>query len=145
MTLTFKVHFALYSLTPFLVIAISNFSLIFVIYRKKTTMSQNLTSKDQKSRHDRMNMTVFLMTFLFIGMTSPIAMASFFFETLATTDSGNFVIVLVDFISFCYHGLSFLIMALTNKLFYNECLKVFGREKKELSIISLSRSISRNA
>lgn len=128
---------------PFLAIAISNFGLIILIYRKKAAMGNKATSKEQKSRHDRMNLTVLLMTFLFILMTTPIAMASFFFDELTTTDYGQFIIVLVDFISFCYHGLNIFIMAITNRIFYNECLQVVGLLGER--VYSTTRSVSRVA
>lgn len=113
-------------MVPFLVIAISNFALLYQIYLKKSTIRPNAITREQRSRQDRLNKTVLLMTFLFIVMTAPIAMASFFFNDLFATDYGVFIIYLVDFISFCYHGLNFIVMAFSNRMFYNECLKVLG-------------------
>lgn len=143
----FKVHLGLYSLIPFLVLAISNFGLIYVLYYKKKSLTSRKFSStsEKKDKHDRrMNLTVLLMTFLFILMTFPIAMASFFFERLSTTNYGNFIIILVDFISFCYHGLSFIIMIFTNKIFYKECLKVFGVKKSSSSNRFTSIANARN-
>lgn len=124
----FKVHLGLYSIVPFLVIAGANFGLIYVIYQKKSS-SKHTSAKD-KSKTATLNATVFVMTCLFILMTSPIAMASFFFDSLFTTIYGQFIIVLVDFISFCYHGLNFVVMAFTNKLFFKEVRKILGLEDK---------------
>lgn len=140
-------HLGLYSLVPFTVISISNFWLIYLIYKRKSIMKAALASgksSSKASKHDRMNATVLIMTFLFIAMTSPIAMASFFFDTLFTTDFGMFIIVLVDFISFCYHGLTFLIMTLTNKIFYNECMRLFGASNKTPEPTNLSLSAMRS-
>lgn len=130
----FKVHLAIYSLGPFCLITIANVLLVNLIMKRKqigrvqtVTVANNFTSStyESKSKNSRMNRTVITMTLIFIAMTSPIAMASFFFSLLASTDYGVFIITLFDCVSFSYHGLNFVIMALSNKIFRNAFKKLF--------------------
>lgn len=134
----------MYSLVPFLLIALANLLLVLSLYarRRRLQPSNNSTQQQQstagttatvsdtkKQRNERMNQTVLVMTFLFIAMTSPIACASFFFDTLFTTDYGNFIIVLLDCVSFSYHGLNFVIMTLSNTMFRKEFFKILLWQK----------------
>lgn len=135
-----KVHLALYSLVPFSLIALANTLLVLTMYARRRrsvanytqqithvtqqTTTTNTMSENKKLRNERMNQTLLLMTFAFIALTSPIACASFFFDTLFTTDYGNFIIVLFNCISFSYHGLNFIIMTFSNTMFRKEFFKI---------------------
>lgn len=123
---------ATYSLAPFLVLAIANLLLIRKIMSRKvvkmTTMSSTFTnakSTGKKSKSDRINKTVIILTLIFVMMTLPLASASFFFNQLVLTDYGLFIIVLLDCISFSYHGLNFILMAFSNKIFRKQYKKTF--------------------
>lgn len=115
-------------------IAIANILLILTIYQRRkkvfsnhtqTTKIGNSQSNDaKKSRNEKMNQTVLTMTFFFIALTSPIACASFFYDSLFTTDYGNFIIEFLDCISFSYHGLNFVIMTFSNTMFRSEFFKI---------------------
>lgn len=85
-------------------------------------------SQKMKSKNEKMNQTVLLMTFLFVAMTSPIACASFFFDELFPTHYGTFIITFLDCVSFSYHGLNFIIMAFSNKMFRKEFVKILKNE-----------------
>lgn len=128
---------------PFALIALANLLLVLTMYVRRrrsiasytlqiTHITQQTTtttsmSETKRLRTERMNQTVLLMTFAFIALTSPIACASFFFNTLFTTDYGNFIIVLLDCISFSYHGLNFVIMTFSNNMFRKEFFKILIR------------------
>lgn len=148
-----KVHLAIYSILPFILIAIANSLLVYTIHKRKKvvgdlTQITGIQSIDlrrpsvdprrksvykraqsiSQQRNEKMNQTVFLMTLLFIGLTLPIACASFFFDQLFSTDYGVFIITLLDCVSFSYHGLNFIIMAFSNKMFRREFLKILKNE-----------------
>lgn len=92
------------------------------------TSNTHLETGKKQSRNERMNKTVLSITFMFIAMTLPSACASFLFDTLLTTDYGNFIIVLLDCISFSYHGLNFIIMTFSNTMFRKEFFKILFRK-----------------
>jgi hypothetical protein len=145
------VHTFLYSIGPFVLIACSNFFLIRKILRKKRIVPE-LTVRIQhdvngasvagdtvgagginymvkrvggSKKGSKMNRTVISMTLIFILMTSPSAMASFFFSTLFSTDYGTFIVNLFNCISFTYHGLNIVIMTVSNVIFRKELGKIF--------------------
>lgn len=137
---------ALYSLIPFVMIALANFLLVMTVHvRRKRTVNnytQQITHQNNpsqvggvvigetsKQRNERMNQTVLLMTFLFIALTFPIACASFFFDILFATDWGYFIIVFLDCISFSYHGFNFIIMTFSNTMFRKEFFKILVRNR----------------
>lgn len=61
---------------------------------------------------------------MFIVMTLPTAISSFFFVEWYQTDIGNFLINLFDDLSFTYHGLNFFILILFNKRFRGYVKKI---------------------
>jgi uncharacterized membrane-anchored protein len=106
-----------------------------------TTATTSLTASSQKQRYEKMNRMVIQMTLLFIGLTLPIASASSFFAELATTDWGLFVIVLLDCISFTYHGLNIAISYFSNVMFRNEVKRFLAFEKKTPVVIMYQTSV----
>lgn len=126
-----------YSVIPFIILAISNFSLIGYLYYKShfQSISKNLkiqktaSMKFKNQRQDAMSKMIIFMTFLFVAMTLPTAYASFFFARLIQTDHGYFLIVLFNCITFSYHGLNFLIYYVSNLKFRSEFRKLFSGNK----------------
>ena len=47
-------------------------------------------------------------------------MSGFYFLSLSQTEVGSAIIILMDDISFSYHGFSFFTLLLTNKKFFSE-------------------------
>ena len=140
----------MYSVIPFVTLFITNLAFIIFLYRKKrtNTSTPNLDSvatKKTKSSSNKMhsiNVTIMVMTFLFIGMTLPCAFASFYFNELIVTDLGYFFIVLSNCISFSYHGLNCLLYYFSNKRFRNEFLAFFGKKNISHNRSTISKSIN---
>ncbi|CAF1124331.1 unnamed protein product [Brachionus calyciflorus] len=131
MTIWGKVHLMSYSVIPFIILFISNLLLIRKLLSRKPISVSVINSNNSKKtrKNDRINRTVIGLTALFILMTLPLASASFFFTQLFSTDYGLFIIVLLDSISFSYHGFNFIFMAFSNKIFRQEYQKLFKLKK----------------
>lgn len=141
-----KVHLALYSILPFIAMAIANMLLIYTFYSKSKQMlpltikrsvsiinlketSDQMDDESRQEKNDKMNRKLLITTCIFIILTSPSACASFFFDTLSLTDSGSFIIVLLDSVSFTYNGLHFILFSISNKVFRKQFFKLLRYEK----------------
>ena len=126
----------MYSVIPFVTLFITNLAFIINLYQKKktsTTAPTLDTVKNKKSNSNNkklrsINVTIMVMTFLFILMTLPCAFASFYFNELIVSDLGYFFIVLSNCISFSYHGLNCVLYYFSNKKFRAQFLAFFGKK-----------------
>lgn len=76
-----------------------------------------------------MNITVIIMTLLFILFTGPGAVVSLFYNSLKRTYPGKVVLFFGDSLQFSYHALNFVIVLLTNKKFSNIFFKLVVSKK----------------
>jgi hypothetical protein len=125
-----QVHLFIYSVIPFGIIAFSNCALLlnlYVKYRGALANVHRIEDPENLAEHrlslrgwHQMNKIVILITFLFICFTLPLALASFYLEILLTTDTGQFFIIILDCVSFSFHGLNFFIIYFSNVIFRHE-------------------------
>lgn len=115
------VHLAIYSIIPFILLSISNISLIFYIKKSKKCLVSSIVINNKKQHSNimrqRMNKTIIYTTALFILMTLPTATTSLFYTKLIASDGGLFLIRFFNSISFSFHGLNFFVHLLFNKKF----------------------------
>lgn len=113
----------MYSYFPFILLAISNFLLIV----RLNLMKNSFINQDHGFglRKKNMNLTVILMTSLFIVVTIPSTMSTLFYPLLIQSDYGLGILYLFDSIANTYHCLNIVILLASNKKFFEETLKVF--------------------
>lgn len=116
---------------------IINIFLIIDLQKKKRSVTQATTRihKNQLS----INLSVILMTLLFILFTSPGAICSQFYNVLVQSHTGLVILYSSDCIAFSYHALNILILCISNKQFLRK-LKVALRLTQETTENNLSRS-----
>ena len=82
--------------------------------------------------------TVMSITLLFIVMTSPVSVASFFYNDLVETYAGLMVLNFLNSLCFTYHSLNICILLVTNKKFSSELLALMaqacGANKKQQQV-----------
>ena len=97
--------------------------LVFLQKASKTTVATSRRSVvagtvlSPRSPASSVNRLVVTITLLFILMSCPGTISSIFYSELVTTQAGRLVIILLDSLEFSYHGLSFVILMMTNKKF----------------------------
>ena len=67
------------------------------------------------------------MTFLFILMTLPTAVASFFYNRLMSQHYGPFIILLFNSVTFSYHAFNFFLFVYENKIFKRKLKSVYKK------------------
>ena len=114
----------MYSFIPFILLAIINILLIFDLNRQKKLVSvkNSAIKKNQLS----INMSVIVLTLLFIVFTSPSAVCSQFYNTLVTTYIGNIILFASDCFAFSYHALNIIILCAANKQFFRNLKETFS-------------------
>ena len=133
----------MYSIIPFVLLAVNNCMLIYSIkFHKKVAIVPMSIQLRIRKRRLQMTITVFLITVLFILISLPgsflakffgikfifnnslkilgAIVSGFYFLSLSQTEVGSAIIILMDDISFSYHGFSFFTLLLTNKKFFSE-------------------------
>lgn len=124
-----KVHLGLYSLVPFTVLTIFNILMLMHIYKKsrrlKVTTDAKNSSVPARTRTKSPNKTVVATTILFILLTLPTAIVSILYNNLFTTDYGKFIVNFADDLSFTYHGMNLLILAVFNRKFRTTLVEMF--------------------
>jgi hypothetical protein len=119
-----QLHFYLYSIVPFAVLALVNSLLLYeTVFKKKV-----IQACERQINHERVLITksILIMTFSFIGFLLPSAIVSgYFYEFLYSTQLGTLVLYILDCITFGYHALNFLVFSFTNKRFNNELKRLF--------------------
>ena len=123
-----KVHSYLYSFIPFGFLIIINILLIRVIQRKTLNLqeSTSLAKKNQLS----INVSVIVMTILFIVFTCPSAICSQFYNTLIQTQSGKITLFSLGCFAFSYHALNIVILCASNKFFYRKLKEAIASVNK---------------
>lgn len=91
---------------------------------KKTQAS--IKNKKTLQKKNSANITVISLTFLFIVLTSPLAVVANSYTELIKTLSGKLIISIGDSLSFSFHCLSIIILMITNKRFFREMKALFG-------------------
>jgi len=114
----------LYSFIPFILLVIINIFLIIDLNKKKrlTNVQNSIIKKNQLS----INLSIILLTLLFILFTSPSAVSSQFYNILVTTTTGNIILFACDCFAFSYHALNIIILCLSNKQFLRKLKEAFG-------------------
>nr|QVK45794.1 G protein-coupled receptor [Proales similis] len=124
----------LYSLIPFSLLLLSNFLLIWTIRARQAVrssahpVSSNHGSANGHHKHENkfLNRMVLFLTALFIAMTLPSAVVSFFYGELYRTPLGNAVVNFIGALTFSYHGLNFFILIASNKRFREQMVQLIG-------------------
>ena len=119
-------------------LAISNVLLITYINRKKSNLNQ---TKSQKSKQRTVNRTVIGMTVMYMVMTIPGTITAVYYGNLIKTDWGTFVLYVGDSIDNSYHGLNFLILLMTNRIFLNEAKRLFFGDKTQNQSTTMSLNV----
>ncbi len=149
-----KLHLFMYFFLPSLALVISNLTLIFsmkkqlkmVYYNKhvsfvlitRTSRNTSSGSNTGSGRNSRsfvvmrtnqlsVNKTLCLDSLLFIFMTLPTSIVSFFFVELMKTPEGQLVISLADSISLTFNAFNIFVYVLLNKVFRHEFKNFFGK------------------
>jgi hypothetical protein len=124
------IHSVLYSFLPFLLLIIINIFLIIDLKEKKKSIT-NLDLRNNKRKEISINLTIILMTILFILFTSPSAICSQFYGQLISSYNGTIILYVSDCIAFSYHALNIIILCLVNKSFLRRLKIVLGLAKEE--------------
>ncbi len=114
----------MYSFLPFVLIFTLNLLLVYSVYKKKI---ENTTGGEHRAKFKSMTRTVMSITFIFIIMTSPISIASIFYNELVLTYSGLICLDLLNSLCFTYHALNIFILVFTNKKFVTELKQLLTR------------------
>ncbi len=94
--------------------------------RKISVMNKQAAAKSN-SKVDRMNKIVILITILFVIFTLPVSFSQYFFLSLLTSVWGQFLIFLLDSLSFTYHAMNFFIIYISNNIFKREIKAIFNK------------------
>lgn len=78
-----------------------------------------------------MNITVILITLLFIGMTCPSAVVSIYYNDLIVSDTGFILILIGNGIGFGYHAFNFIALFCSNTKFSSELKILMGFKIKD--------------
>ena len=117
-----KIHLFIYSIIPWIFIVIANMLLI-----------QFLCMNKMNKKQTKVNKIVILMTFSFILMTLPTAIASFYYNYLKSFKLGSFLILLFNSITFSFHAFNFFIFVFENKTFKNKLKSVYRNSRQSVS------------
>ncbi len=107
-----------------------NIFLIIDLKEKKKSIT-NLDLRNNKRKEISINLTIILMTILFILFTSPSAICSQFYGQLISSYNGTIILYVSDCIAFSYHALNIIILCLVNKSFLRRLKIVLGLAKEE--------------
>ena len=123
----------MYSYTPFTILLVINFLLIKLIRQKKLPTSHAESANRQKSRKNATSRTIIIVTFLYIILTGPEAVGSFFLPQILALPYGQAIMFLFDEICFTYHAFSFFILFFSNSRFSTELKNIFIKNTKRLN------------
>jgi len=119
----------LYSFVPFVLLAIINLLLIINLHQKQRANMENTNSSVDNKTQIQINLSVIIMTLLFIVFTCPCAIASQYYNVLVTSFNGNIILFSMDCFSFSYHALNIIILCFTNKQFRRKLLRIACSKK----------------
>ena len=109
-------HSFLYSFIPFTLIAISNILLLLHLNELRKNSTTTVSSPLSRKQFE-INVTIIVITILFILFTSPGAVISQFYSVLISSDIGNIIIYVGDCFTFSFHAYTIIIFRVTNKEF----------------------------
>jgi cobalamin synthase len=112
-----KVHPFLYSFIPFTLIAISNMLLLLHLNKLRKNSTTTVSSPLSRKQFE-INVTIMVITILFIIFTSPGAVISQFYSALVVSENGNIVIYVGDCFTFSFIMRLQLLFLATNKNIY---------------------------
>lgn len=121
---------------PFSLLALANILLILTLYRRSKASTATTTASLQRQRS--MNITVMLITLLFIAMTCPSAVVSIYYNDLIISDTGFILILIGNGIGFGYHGFNFFALVFSNSKFKTELKGILRLIKKDARLVSTS-------
>jgi hypothetical protein len=108
-------------------LTIINILLIIDLNRKIQSSASSSIRNTRISKNQRaINITLIIMTLLFILLTGPNAVCSMLFSQIMKLPNGELIIILLDCITFSYHALNILVLCLSNKEFLRQLKKSFG-------------------
>ena len=117
----------MYSFIPFAVLLVTNILLIVDLHKKAKTIqgSDSVLKKNQFS----INLSVVVLTLIFIVLTCPSAIACQYYTTLIMTPHGIVLVLIADCCAFTYHAFNIVILSTTNKLFRRKLIELFCKRK----------------
>ena len=130
-----KAHTYLYSYVPFCLLAITN-ALLLIHLRQTTTYITNVNSTVKREQMS-INLTVILITLMFIVFTLPNAIVSHFRLLLWSMGSdGTALMFGLDNLTLSYHAFNIVILLATNKLFLRQFKVLFSDKKIKMNSTS---------
>ena len=112
-----QIHSIIYSILPFVILAVSNSILICNLIRTKRGKIRRSRNSKKGQEMSSVNGMVICQAFLFILMTFPSFFISFFYFNLLQTNSGLLFVKACNAFSCTFHAIGFLIYIVTNKQF----------------------------
>ena len=98
-----------------------NALLIHKIMFKNGISTDTTADRQHRSKRLAASISVIILTFLFIVMTLPDAIATgFYLSELLDTNSGTAVLFAADCLAFSFHGFNSIILLVTNSQFRQE-------------------------
>ena len=121
-----EVHSYMYSFIPFVVLAFANILLIIDLRQKSQETNQGTNSAlDSRSKRN-INISIIVITVLFIVFTCTSAIASQYYNILVRTTNGLIILYAADCVAFSFHALNIIILWSTNKQFVRKSKEAFG-------------------
>lgn len=114
----------MYSLIPMICLALINTLLCLLIHHSSQRLLKHSSSSSSRQSTESMssgkrnlNKTIIVSTILFMLMTLPTAIASFYFVQWFGTEDGDLYVLVFDNLSLTYHGCNFFVLFTFNKRF----------------------------
>lgn len=133
-----KVHTYLYSVVPFVILAITNALLITQTLLFRDTKKLGLSASTSQSSSNKLGPTISVIsiTLSFIILTLPNAIAGGYYITeLFKTSTGTLILFITDCLLFTYHSCNLVVLLIFNKMFRKEFKSMIGRIQKGKSSI----------
>ena len=111
-----------------MLLAIINFLLINNLRQKQRANMENTNTSVDNKKQLQINLSVIIMTLLFIVFTCPSAIASQYYNVLVTSFNGNIILFSMDCFAFSYHALNIIILCFTNKQFTRKLLRIASKK-----------------
>ena len=115
----------MYSYVPFILLAVINICLVVDLHKRSKGIIDAANSRFKKSQLS-INISVIIMTILFIVFTCASAVASHYYDQLVQSFNGNIILFSADSFAFTYHSLNILIVLFSNKQFRIKFKETFG-------------------
>lgn len=138
MIFSLKVHALLYSVIPCILLAIINLVFLSKLYTIRKRASP-ITSKRMQRRNNkasRLNLTVIILTIIYVICTAPAAYVEFYLFELLKTQEGVFLLTISDTLAFSYNAFNFFILYNINHRFESRLRRLFSAVFKKKSLSS---------